>query len=203
MINFENEPLIKPHCLLANYCIYVICPVGFGAPATATASSFSFAASNTGHFGAPSSSSGFGNVTAAPAQPPMGFGSASTPSASTFSFAAPTTNQPPASSGFGSASAFSFSSSSANTGTGFGSGSGSGAPAAAESSGSSNFGKTSAVFGAPTAPAASAAAGSEAADGLFTPESKLTQEELNQFKAKRFTLGQVPLKPPPANLLIV
>ena len=36
---------------------------------------------------------------------------------------------------------------------------------------------------------------------LHTPRSELTAEELEQFKAKKFTLGKVPLKPPPADLL--
>ncbi|KAI2653254.1 Nucleoporin NUP42 [Labeo rohita] len=41
------------------------------------------------------------------------------------------------------------------------------------------------------------------ADSLFTPQSDLTAEELKEFSAKRFTLGQIPLKPPPADLLMV
>lgn len=40
-------------------------------------------------------------------------------------------------------------------------------------------------------------------DSVFSPESKLTAEELEQFRARRFTLGQIPLKPPPANMLVV
>uniref|UniRef100_G1NHJ5 Uncharacterized protein n=1 Tax=Meleagris gallopavo TaxID=9103 RepID=G1NHJ5_MELGA len=36
---------------------------------------------------------------------------------------------------------------------------------------------------------------------LHTPRSELTAEELEQFKAKKFTLGKVPLKPSPADLL--
>ncbi|XP_040908527.1 nucleoporin NUP42 isoform X2 [Toxotes jaculatrix] len=174
---------------------------GFGAPAPGQASSFSFAAA-TGGFGssaAPSSSAGFGS---APTQPPSGFGSSSAPSASTFSFAAPTTNKPAATSGFGSASGFSFSST-ANTGGGFGSGFGAEAPAAAGSS-SIFAGQMSGGFGTAAAPpAAGAGSAGGASDSLFSPESKLTPEELNQFKAKRFTLGQIPLKPPPADMLVV
>ncbi|KAG7500863.1 nucleoporin 2 [Solea senegalensis] len=176
---------------------------GFGSAAPVQASSFSFAATSGG-FGAPSSSAGFGSATAAPAQPPSGFGSTSASSASTFSFAADT-NKPAATSGFGSASGFSFSSS-ANTGGGFGSGFGSGAPAAAAAAaaagGSSIFAQKSGGFGTPAAAAAAGSAG-EALDSLFSPESNLTPEELSQFKAKRFTLGQIPLKPPPANMLII
>ncbi|XP_023128725.2 nucleoporin NUP42 [Amphiprion ocellaris] len=168
----------------------------FGAPAQAR--SFSFASSpGFGSSAAPSSSSsGFGNTLAAPTQPPSGFGGSSAPSstsaASSFSFAAASTDKPAAASGFGSASGFSFSST-ANAGGGFGATAGS----------SSAFGQTSGGFGATPAAAAGAGSAAEASDGLFSPESKLTQDELNQFKAKRFTLGQIPLKPPPANMLMV
>uniref|UniRef100_A0A4W6EBC3 Nucleoporin NUP42 n=1 Tax=Lates calcarifer TaxID=8187 RepID=A0A4W6EBC3_LATCA len=158
---------------------------GFGAPAQGQASSFSFAAPSGG-FGssaAPSSSTGFGSAIAAPTQPPSGFGSSSAPSASEFSFAASSTNKPAAASGFGSASGFSFSSTANNTGGGFGGGFGTQTPAAP--------------------PAAGAGSVGGASDSLFSPEDKLTPEELNQFKAKRFTLGQIPLKPPPADLLVL
>ena len=40
-------------------------------------------------------------------------------------------------------------------------------------------------------------------ENLFTPQSELTPEELKEFTAKRFTLGQIPLRPPPAELLAV
>ncbi|XP_006146730.1 nucleoporin-like protein 2 isoform X1 [Tupaia chinensis] len=36
---------------------------------------------------------------------------------------------------------------------------------------------------------------------LFTPKDKLTAEELEQFQSKKFTLGKIPLKPPPVELL--
>lgn len=179
---------------------------GFGAPAAPQASSFSFASSDSG-FGS-AATPVFGNTVPAPAQPPSGFGStpasSSAPSAAGFSFAAPTSSKPAASSGFGSASGFSFASTS-NSGGGFGSGFGAQAPSAPGSSG--GFGQASGGFGGSTAPPAegaqSAGAGGEASDRLFTPVDKLSEEELNQFKAKRFTLGQVPLKPPPANMLLV
>uniref|UniRef100_A0A3B4WYH8 Nucleoporin NUP42 n=1 Tax=Seriola lalandi dorsalis TaxID=1841481 RepID=A0A3B4WYH8_SERLL len=173
----------------------------FGAPPPVQPNSFSFAAPSSG-FGssaAPSSSTGFSSAIAAPTQPPSGFGSSTASSASTFSFAAPNTNKPGATSGFGSASGFSFSST-ANTGGGFGSGFG--AEAQAGSSGA--LGQMSGGFGAAAAaPVAGAGSAGGALDGLFSPESKLSPEELNQFKAKRFTLGQIPLKPPPADMLVV
>uniref|UniRef100_A0A1A8RYX4 Nucleoporin NUP42 n=1 Tax=Nothobranchius rachovii TaxID=451742 RepID=A0A1A8RYX4_9TELE len=162
---------------------------GFGAPPPPQASSFSFTAPTSG-FGssaAPlSSSTGFGGTLPAPTQPPSGFGSSSTPSASTFSFAPQTTTKSEDSSGSGSASGFSFSA--ANAGGGFGE-----RPAAG--------GSSSGGVGAPAPEAGSAPA--MPSDSLFSPESNLTEEELNQFKAKKFTLGQIPLKPPPANMLLV
>nr|XP_004652706.2 nucleoporin NUP42 [Jaculus jaculus] len=36
---------------------------------------------------------------------------------------------------------------------------------------------------------------------LFTPKDQLTQEELEQFQSKKFTLGKIPLKPPPVELI--
>ncbi|KAM8767101.1 nucleoporin NUP42 isoform 2-T2 [Acanthopagrus schlegelii] len=175
---------------------------GFGAPAPAQASSFSFASAGGG-FGssapAAPSSTGFGSTSAAPTQPPSGFGSST---ASSFSFSAPTSSTPAAPSGFGSASGFSFSSTANSTGGGFGSGFGSSASAPAGSG--SIFGQTSGGFGTAAGPtAAGAGSAGGASDTLFSSEDKLTPDELNQFKAKRFTLGQIPLKPPPADMLVV
>ncbi|XP_068603475.1 nucleoporin NUP42 [Brachionichthys hirsutus] len=149
---------------------------GFGSPAPVQASGFSFAAAGGGFGSSP-----------APTQPPSGFGSsagASTPlSASSFSFSVPASSTPAVSSGFGSASGFGFSSA-ANAAGGFGGGFGSPAAVAAGSS---------RVFGAKST--------GEGSESLFSPEDKLTPEELTQFKAKRFSLGQIPLRPPPANML--
>ncbi|XP_020919107.1 nucleoporin-like protein 2 isoform X2 [Sus scrofa] len=36
---------------------------------------------------------------------------------------------------------------------------------------------------------------------LFTPKDQLTVEELEQFQSKKFTLGKIPLKPPPVELI--
>ncbi|XP_007944744.1 nucleoporin NUP42 [Orycteropus afer afer] len=36
---------------------------------------------------------------------------------------------------------------------------------------------------------------------LFTPRDQLTAEELEQFQCRKFTLGKIPLKPPPVELL--
>ncbi|XP_071071222.1 nucleoporin NUP42 isoform X2 [Dasypus novemcinctus] len=36
---------------------------------------------------------------------------------------------------------------------------------------------------------------------LFTPKDQLTAEELEQFQSKKFSLGKIPLKPPPLELI--
>ncbi|XP_037692825.1 nucleoporin NUP42 isoform X2 [Choloepus didactylus] len=36
---------------------------------------------------------------------------------------------------------------------------------------------------------------------LFTPRDQLTAEELEQFQSKKFSLGKIPLKPPPVELI--
>ncbi|XP_012879855.1 PREDICTED: nucleoporin-like protein 2 [Dipodomys ordii] len=38
---------------------------------------------------------------------------------------------------------------------------------------------------------------------LFTPRDQLTAEELEQYQSKKFTLGRIPLKPPPMELLSI
>lgn len=43
--------------------------------------------------------------------------------------------------------------------------------------------------------------GSTTDNEIFTPKHQLTAEELEQFQSKKFTLGKVPLKPPPVELL--
>ncbi|XP_053718905.1 nucleoporin NUP42 isoform X2 [Synchiropus splendidus] len=167
-------------------------PTGFGG-----AASYSFAPPSGG-FGSSTSGSTsvFGSTVSSSSQPNApGFGSASTaaPSASSFSFASSSSSKPASAlTGFGSASGFSFST--ANTSAGFGSGLQSKAPAG----GSSLFGQHSSGFGA--APPAS---GSGSEGNLFTRGSELTADELSQFKAPQFTLGQIPLKPPPADMLVL
>ncbi|XP_055076162.2 nucleoporin NUP42 isoform X1 [Misgurnus anguillicaudatus] len=162
---------------------------GFG---STSASSSGF---GTGGFGSSSQSSntfsfapprsGFGTVNT---QQASGFGStavAQPPSASTFSFAAPATENKPNTSAPGWSAGPSFQSAGA-FGTGFGS--------SAASSGGSLFG---------AAAAGDTGSSGDAGDKLFTARSDLTAEELKEFTAKRFTLGQIPLKPPPVDLLMV
>ncbi|XP_051520053.1 LOW QUALITY PROTEIN: nucleoporin NUP42 [Myxocyprinus asiaticus] len=167
---------------------------GFGS-GSQSSSTFSFATPGIG-FGASNTqqASGFSS-TSTTAQPSTGFGS-SAPSAASFSFAAPDVANKPSTGAFGSATAFSFKSpSSGSSAGGFGSGFGSAAPAGgvsvSQSSGS--------LFGG----AAGIGNTGNAADNLFTAQSDLTPDELKEFTAKRFTLGQIPLKPPPADLLMV
>uniref|UniRef100_A0A3B4B205 Nucleoporin NUP42 n=1 Tax=Periophthalmus magnuspinnatus TaxID=409849 RepID=A0A3B4B205_9GOBI len=191
---------------------------GFGSTDTGSLSTFSFPGAPATGFGSPSvlPSTGFGSASSAPptsgfagaptappppgfggaptAPPPTGFGATSPPTASSFSFAASDKTSNAAPSGFGSASGFSFS---AGTGGGFGTGFGATATTTSTFGSTSAFGQPSTSVPAPAVPA------SGATDSLFSTESSLTSEELNQFKAKRFTLGQIPLKPPPANLLVV
>lgn len=164
---------------------------GFGAADQASTFSFASPAAGFGSSAAPTASAGFGSAASAPAPPPSGFGAAA-PSASSFSFATSTADKPAAAStGFGSASGFSFAST-GNAG-GFGSGFGSQAPAAAGSGG---------LF-AQTSGGASAAAGGGTMNPLFSSKGELSEDELAHFQAKRFTLGQIPLKPPPADMLVV
>lgn len=165
---------------------------GFGDTASDQLSSFSFSApvSGFGSVSTPLTSASFGSASAAPPLP--GFGSSPAPSASAFSFAPSDQTTPAAPSAFGSASGFSFS---ANTGGGFGTGFGVGTPATSGTS--STFVQTGVSESGLAAPA------NGTSDALFSVESNLSSEELNQFKAKRFTLGQIPLKPPPADLLLI
>ncbi|RXN17050.1 nucleoporin 2 [Labeo rohita] len=160
---------------------------GFGS-ASQSSSTFSFAPSKAG-FGASNTqqASGFGSD--AFAQPSSGFG-ASAPSVASFSFAPQATENKASATAFSSASTFSFKTSSGGLGTEFRS------SAPANSGG--GFGQSSAS----SAFSGGADAG-HSADSLFTPQSDLTAEELKEFSAKRFTLGQIPLKPPPADLLMV
>ncbi|XP_043823809.1 nucleoporin NUP42 isoform X2 [Dromiciops gliroides] len=71
-------------------------------------------------------------------------------------------------------------------------------------SGASLFGLPTSTFGHSGTPSSlSSSGGTNAAEQLFTPKNELTAEELKQFAAKKFTLGKVPLKPPPEGLLSV
>ncbi|NWY72240.1 NUPL2 protein, partial [Erithacus rubecula] len=179
---------------------------------SSSASSFSFkASSRLISSTSPGSSPAAGSSSAAAANPPA-FGTASSPSA-------------PQSSGFGSPaapSAASFSFKAAATAGGFGTSafSGFGSASAVNSAGTPvlpAFGAFSAPVGSSASPSSSALFGqSSSASGhavtsasaaatssekLFTPKSELSAEEWQQFEAKEFTTGKIPLKPPPLELL--
>uniref|UniRef100_A0A8C9RUU1 Nucleoporin NUP42 n=1 Tax=Scleropages formosus TaxID=113540 RepID=A0A8C9RUU1_SCLFO len=157
--------------------------VGFGSIASAFGKG-GFSGTESNAFSFAPSSSGFGSTSTPGA--PTGFGSlGSTQPAPLFGSSASTSSSASSSSD-PSAATFSFAVPVANKEqvTGFGSTS-----VAGFSFTSAGFGNSSTVTGT--------------GNKLFTPQSELTPEELKEFMGKRFTLGQIPLKPPPADLLVV
>ncbi|XP_030913493.1 nucleoporin NUP42 [Geospiza fortis] len=75
------------------------------------------------------------------------------------------------------------------------------APSGSPSSGAL-FGQSGSASAHPvTSVSAAATHSSPASDKLFTPKSELSAEEWQQFEAKEFTIGKIPLKPPPLELL--
>ncbi|KAF7702601.1 nucleoporin NUP42 [Silurus meridionalis] len=178
---------------------------GFGASST---SSTGFGASSTG-FGASATSSGFG---ASSGLPVGGFSSSSQTSAAGFSFSASnpgfgSSSSQPASSQFPSstpsASTFSFAgpaaamaNKSSAAGFSFSSGSAGGFGGSFTAAGGGGFGSGASVSG-------NVEEKKSGPDIVYTPREELTEDELREFTAKRFTLGQIPLRPPPADLLNV
>ncbi|NWH86138.1 NUPL2 protein, partial [Aegithalos caudatus] len=189
--------------VIFNEVIYTDANYGFPVSSSSTsASSFSFKTSSSLVSSASSGSSpaaaapppAFGSTGSPSAPQPLGFGSPAAPSAASFSFktAAPaggfgTSGFP----GFGSAAAVS----SVSTAPlpAFGAFSGTVAPCASPPSG--------ALFGQSASAAAHPVPSASAAEKLFTPKSELSAEEWQQFEAKEFTIGKIPLKPPPLELL--
>ncbi|KFP83313.1 Nucleoporin-like 2, partial [Apaloderma vittatum] len=148
-----------------------------------SASSFSFKTSSSLTSGSAGNTPAFGSSSVA--RNPPAFGGTSSPSVSH-------------SVGLGSSaapSAASFSFKTSETTSAFG------------TSGFSGFGSSAAVNAAGNAPLTALAASNATVtnntttEKLFTPMSELSAEELKQFEAKRFTLGKIPLKPPPLELL--
>ncbi|XP_026088088.1 nucleoporin-like protein 2 [Carassius auratus] len=162
-----------------------------------------------------STASGFGATSSSSSSSSTGFGAAGfgqgSQSSSTFSFA-------PSKTGFGAASSTQHASGVvsgvlAQPSSGFGC-----APAASASSFSFSEPQASSVsvsvssFSFRPSPGESSASavlqsGSSGVFGadtaLFSTHTDLTAEELKEFTSKRFTLGQIPLKPPPADLLVL
>ncbi|NXP17736.1 NUPL2 protein, partial [Scytalopus superciliaris] len=182
---------------------------------SASASSFSFktssglvSSSSSGSSPAAGGSAAAGNPPAfgvtpsASAPQSVGFGSPAAPSAASFSFktaAAAGGFGTCGFSGFGSAGAAGSSPGSAAL-PAFRALSAATAPPASPSGGAV-FGQAGSASGPAVSPAASAATHSTASERLFTPKGELSAEEWQQFEAKEFTLGKIPLKPPPLELL--
>ncbi|XP_053215720.1 nucleoporin NUP42 [Podarcis raffonei] len=159
--------------------------VSFGDQPASSASSFSFKMATTtpGGFGA-SGFSGFGK--------PFPASSPETAPASVFGTAAIT---PALNPGFGKS--FPASSSDSTSASVFGTA----AASASLNSGNTLFGQPASLFGGNATLPPSTTPPSTTSAKLFTSESELSAEELEQFKAKKFTLGKIPSKPPPATLL--
>ncbi|NWX12654.1 NUPL2 protein, partial [Aegotheles bennettii] len=174
-----------------------------------SASSFSFKTSsslvstssgNTPAFG--SSSAGcnpaFGATPSPSVSHSVGFGSPVAPSAASFSFKPSGTTSGFGTSGFsGFHNSSAVNSSSTTPFTAFG------AFGAAASPSHSSSGQTAGASGLNITSASSAVANNTTAEKLFTPKNELSAEELKQFEAKKFTVGKIPLKPPPLELLNV
>ncbi|XP_019583186.2 nucleoporin NUP42 [Rhinolophus sinicus] len=153
---------------------------------------------NVPAFGAvPSSSSAITTST-----PSLGFGKPEVPSAASFSF------KTPAASGFGSPGVSGFPTGAAGpiappVAPAFGNSSsvaGFGSPgyhshSLFSKSPSDTFGSNSISTALPIS------SSSTTGNILFTPKNQLTAGELEQFQSIRFTLGKIPLKPPPVELL--
>ncbi|NXG03127.1 NUPL2 protein, partial [Sakesphorus luctuosus] len=186
---------------------------------SASASNFSFKASSSlisssssGNSPAAGGSSAAGNppafgVTSSPSTPQsVGFGSPAAPSAASFSFKTAATTGgvgPSGFSGFGNgAAAVSAANSSSPTAlTACGAFNAATATATSASpSSSALFGQTASASRHVTS-ASSAVTNTTASDKLFTPKSELSAEEWQQFEAKEFMIGKIPLKPPPLELL--
>ncbi|XP_077159037.1 nucleoporin NUP42 isoform X2 [Paroedura picta] len=133
----------------------------------------------------------------------VGFGHQSASSAASFSF-----KSSAASGGFGTSGFSGFghslpTSSSNNTSAPvFGAGN-SAVAASTLDSRSNLFGQPTNAFGKSVALASSVTQTNTISEKLFTPRNELFADELKQFEAKKFTLGKIPLKPPPMELLIV
>ncbi|XP_064268380.1 nucleoporin NUP42 isoform X2 [Passer domesticus] len=185
-------------------------PVSSSSSST-SASSFSFKASSSlisstspgsspaaGSSSAAANAPAFGTASSPSAPQPVGFGSPAAPSAASFSFKAAATAGgfgTSGFSGFGSASAVN---SASTTPAAFGAfGATCGSPASG-----ALFGQSASASGHPvTSVSAAATNPSPASEKLFTPKSELSAEEWQQFEAKEFTIGKIPIKPPPLELL--
>uniref|UniRef100_A0A8D2MUS4 Uncharacterized protein n=1 Tax=Zonotrichia albicollis TaxID=44394 RepID=A0A8D2MUS4_ZONAL len=185
--------------------------VSVSSSSSTSASNFSFKASSSLISAAPSGSSPAAGSSSAAANPPafgtasspstaqsVGFGSPAAPSAASFSFRAASTAGAFGTSGFSGFGSASAGSSASSPAAAFGAFGATVAPSGSPSSGAL-FGQGAAH--PVTSASAAAANASPASDKLFTPKSELSAEEWQQFEAKEFTIGRIPLKPPPVELL--
>ncbi|NXI33349.1 NUPL2 protein, partial [Sterrhoptilus dennistouni] len=180
-----------------------------------SASSFSFKTTSSLVSSTSSGSSPAAGSSSAAANPPAfgtmsspstpqsaAFGSPAAPSAASFSFKTAATAGGFGTSGFsGFGSAAAVNSASTTPLPAFGAFS---APTASPGSPLSGalFGQSASASGhAGTSASAAATNSSPASEKLFTPKSELSAEEWQQFEAKEFTIGKIPLKPPPLELL--
>ncbi|NWQ65125.1 NUPL2 protein, partial [Neopipo cinnamomea] len=174
----------------------------FKASSSLISSSSSAASPAAGVSSAAGSAPAFG-VTSSPGTPqPVGFGIPAAPSAASFSFKTAATAGGFGTSGFsGFGGAAAVNSSSTTTPLpAFGAVNAAAATSASPSSGAL-FGQTASASGHPIASASAAVTNTTASEKLFTPKSELSAEEWQQFEAKEFTIGKIPLKPPPLELL--
>ncbi|NWI92482.1 NUPL2 protein, partial [Pitta sordida] len=142
----------------------------------------------------------FGVMSSPGASQSVGFGSPAAPSAASFSFKAAATTGGFGTSGFpGFGNAAAVNSSSATPLPAFGA-CNVAAATSASPSGSALFGQTASASGHHVTSASSAVTNTTASEKLFTPKSELSAEEWQQFEAKEFTIGKIPLKPPPLEL---
>ncbi|TRZ18434.1 hypothetical protein HGM15179_008675 [Zosterops borbonicus] len=144
----------------------------------------------------------FGTMSSPSAPQSIGFGSPAAPSAASFSFKTAATAGGFGTSGFsGFGSAAAVNSASTTPLPAFGAFSATTASSGSPLSGAL-FGQSVSASGhAGTSASAAATNSSLASEKLFTPKSELSAEEWQQFEAKEFTIGKIPLKPPPLELL--
>ncbi|NXR33657.1 NUPL2 protein, partial [Zosterops hypoxanthus] len=144
----------------------------------------------------------FGTMSSPSSPQSVGFGSRAAPSAASFSFKTAATAGGFGTSGFsGFGSAAAVNSASTTPLPAFGAFSATTASSGSPLSGAL-FGQSASASGhAGTSASAAATNSSPASEKLFTPKSELSAEEWQQFEAKEFTIGKIPLKPPPLELL--
>ncbi|KAM4657533.1 nucleoporin NUP42 isoform 1-T1 [Amazona ochrocephala] len=143
----------------------------------------------------------FGATSSLSVSQSAGFGSPAAPSAASFSFKTSETIGGFGTSGFsGFGTSPAVNSSNITPPKVFGDFSAAVATSPSHSS-STLFGQTASASGQTLMSAPSAVTNNTSSEKLFTPKSELSAEDLKQFEAKRFTIGKIPLKPPPLELL--